>query len=313
MNDQFALHELIGLLSQRHQMKQADAEAFVQTFFALIKETLVTDKYVKVKGLGTFKLIDARESIEANADEAVGMQAHLQISFTPDASMRDAVNKPFNHFETILLNETTHYDDIPEEVSSQACQVANNMTESVKTDAPARRDISIEEKQPTNEEAILKDNSHRNSAYLRLPWCLIASVLLVGILIGGGIAWGLLSGRRYIPESVIQILTEEKEEAEVIDTASAVVPSDTFRSPARDRNEVVLPTVLSDSVRYDIQGTLTTHTLRRGESLARLAERYYGNRNLWTYLARYNRNRIKDANDIPVGTLIHIPKLVPKE
>ena len=104
MNDQFTLYELIGLLSQRNQMKQADAEAFVQTFFALIKETLVTDKYVKVKGLGTFKLIDARESIEANADESVGMQAHLQISFTPDVSMRDAVNKPFNHFETILLS-----------------------------------------------------------------------------------------------------------------------------------------------------------------------------------------------------------------
>ena len=300
MNDQFTLHELIGLLSQRNQMKQADAEAFVQTFFTLIKETLVTDKYVKVKGLGTFKLIDARESIEANADESVGMQAHLQISFTPDASMRDAVNKPFNHFETILLNESTHYDDIPEEVSSQACQAANDMTESVKTDVPAREDI-------------LKDNPHRSGAYLRLPWCLIASVLLAGILIGGGIAWGLLSGRRYIPESVIQILTEEKEEAEHTDTASVVVSSDTFRLPAKDKNKAVLPIVLSDAVRYDIQGTLATHTLRRGESLARLAERYYGNRNLWTYLARYNRNNIKDANDIPVGTLIHIPKLVPKE
>ena len=313
MNDQFTLHELIGLLSQRNQMKQADAEAFVQTFFALIKETLVTDKYVKVKGLGTFKLIDARESIEANADESVGMQAHLQISFTPDASMRDAVNKPFNHFETILLNESTHYDDIPEEVSSQACQAANDMTESVKTDVPAREEIATEEKQPANEGTILKDNPHRSGAYLRLPWCVIASVLLAGILIGGGNAWGLLSGRRYIPESVIQILTEEKEEAEHTDTASVVVSSDTFRLPAKDKNKAVLPIVLSDAVRYDIQGTLATHTLRRGESLARLAERYYGNRNLWTYLARYNRNNIKDANDIPVGTLIHIPKLVPKE
>ena len=85
------------------------------------------------------------------------------------------------------------------------------------------------------------------------------------------------------------------------------------RLPAKDKNKAVLPIVLSDAVRYDIQGTLATHTLRRGESLARLAERYYGNRNLWTYLARYNRNNIKDANDIPVGTLIRIPKLVPKE
>jgi nucleoid-associated protein YgaU len=111
----------------------------------------------------------------------------------------------------------------------------------------------------------------------------------------------------------VQKIAEEKEEAEHTDTASVVVSSDTFRLPAKDKNKAVLPIVLSDAVRYDIQGTLATHTLRRGESLARLAERYYGNRNLWTYLARYNRNRIKDANDIPIGTLICIPKLVPKE
>ena len=137
MNDQFTLHELIGLLSQRNQMKHVDAAAVVQTFLALIKETLVTDQNVQVKGLGTFKLIDARESIEATADESVGMQAHLQISFTPDASMRDAVNKPFNHFETILLTDATHYDDIPEEVSSQPCPEANDITDSVKTGLPA--------------------------------------------------------------------------------------------------------------------------------------------------------------------------------
>ena len=105
MDDKFTKEELVMLLAQRHQMEEADAEAFVEAFFALIKETLATDKYVKIKGLGTFKLID---SDDGNAGRSC-------LSFMPDVSMRELVNKPFSHFETVLLNESAHFDDMIEE------------------------------------------------------------------------------------------------------------------------------------------------------------------------------------------------------
>ena len=42
-------------------------------FFTLIEEALVRDRYVKIKGLGTFKLIEvnARESVDVNTGERI--------------------------------------------------------------------------------------------------------------------------------------------------------------------------------------------------------------------------------------------------
>ena len=102
MNEKVTLQALAEQLASRHQMEQADAEAFVQTFVALIEEALQQEKYVKVKGLGTFKLIE--------------MSGHNRVSFVPEASLRDLINKPFAHFETVVLNENTHFDDMTEEV-----------------------------------------------------------------------------------------------------------------------------------------------------------------------------------------------------
>lgn len=335
MNEKLTLQELSELLAKRHQMEQADADAFVRTFFALVEEALAADKYVKVKGLGTFKLIDvdAREGVDVNSGERIEIQSHSRISFTPDASMRDGVNRPFSHFETVLLNESTHFDDMVEEtetltsgddaaqdavVPDQEFQPVQTLqeAESPAEEKPAPAPLPV----GTNAE---KDTSRRK---YRLPWCFIASILLIGILIGGVIVWVMLSGRQYIPESVVRTLTEEKTSQP--GGQLPAVRTDTVAPPAK-YEPIVLPALsgqstdkssqrtppvyLSDTIRYTIAGTLTTHTLRRGESLARLAQRFYGNKNLWPYLARHNRDVLKDANDIPVGTLIRIPKLEPRK
>ena len=113
MNNRFTVQELIEALTQRHDMELADAEAFVHTFFKLIEERLESDRYVKIKGLGTFKLvnIDSRESIDVNTGKRIEIKSHNRIVFTPDSIMRNLVNKPFAHFETVQLNENTYFDD----------------------------------------------------------------------------------------------------------------------------------------------------------------------------------------------------------
>ena len=116
MNDKLTLQELIDLLAARHQMEPQDADAFVRAFWALIEEGLKSDNYVKIKGLGTFKLIDteARESINIQTGERIEIQSHSRVTFTPEASLRDLINRPFAHFETVVLNETTNFDDLDE-------------------------------------------------------------------------------------------------------------------------------------------------------------------------------------------------------
>lgn len=104
------------MFARKSQLEQADAEQFVKAFLSLIEEALARDKYVKVKGLGVFKLInvEARKSVDVNTGEAIEIQGHARVSFIPEAGLRDLVNKPFAHFQSVLLKEDVHFEDLPE-------------------------------------------------------------------------------------------------------------------------------------------------------------------------------------------------------
>ena len=85
-----------------------------------------------------------------------------------------------------------------------------------------------------------------------------------------------------------------------------------------ETEEQVLPTAvkretLADTVEYMIIGTRSTYTIKSGESLVRVALKFYGNKKLWPYLVQYNKDIIKNANVVPVGTTIRIPELAPKK
>ena len=117
MNERLTIQDLTDLLASKHSMTKKDAEAFVKEFFLLIEEALENEKYVKIKGLGTFKLIevDNRESVNVNTGERFQIKGHTKVSFTPDTNLRDIINKPFAHFETVVLNDNTILEDTPEE------------------------------------------------------------------------------------------------------------------------------------------------------------------------------------------------------
>ncbi|WP_307759655.1 HU family DNA-binding protein [uncultured Mediterranea sp.] len=117
MNEKLNIQNLILLFAEKYDITPENAEEFVKTFFALIEEGLEQDKYVKVKGLGTFKLIEvgSRESINVNTGERFEIQGHQKVSFTPEAALKDLINRPFSHFETVVLNENVQFDDMPVE------------------------------------------------------------------------------------------------------------------------------------------------------------------------------------------------------
>lgn len=117
MNEKLNIQNLILLFAEKYDITPENAEEFVRTFFVLIEEGLEQDKYVKVKGLGTFKLIEvgSRESINVNTGERFEIQGHQKISFTPETALKELINRPFGHFETVVLNENVQFDDMPVE------------------------------------------------------------------------------------------------------------------------------------------------------------------------------------------------------
>ena len=175
--------------------------------------------------------------------------------------------------------------------------------------------------------------------FFRFPWCMIATVLLVGVVLGGIIVWSVFSGRRYIPESVVRMLMEREitplskdtavsslalqtDSVSSVKQAPEVTRQDTVHEVAvsakPETEEQVLPTAvkretLADTVEYMITGTRSTYTIKSGESLVRVALKFYGNKKLWPYLVQYNKDIIKNANVVPVGTTIRIPELAPKK
>ncbi len=162
MAERLNLQNLTDLIVKVHSIDKKDAEKFIKHFFLLIEESLETDKSVKIKGLGTFKLIsiDSRESINVNTGERFKIEGYTKISFTPDAAIRDAVNKPFADFETIVLNkpiETTINDNISSSDS------ANNETD--------KKTIVVVDNQnieQTDTDLCLKENIDNESSVLPL-------------------------------------------------------------------------------------------------------------------------------------------------
>ena len=121
MNERLTIQDLTDLLAAKHSMTKKDAEAFVKEFFLLIEQALESENTVKIKGLGTFKLIDvdSRESVNVNTGERFQIKGHTKVSFSPDANLRDTINKPFAHFETVVLNENTVLEDTPIEEAEE--------------------------------------------------------------------------------------------------------------------------------------------------------------------------------------------------
>ena len=109
-----SIQDIAKAIAGKHGLSQNDAEKFVAALFDIINEGLHKEKIVKVKGLGTFKVIDVREreSVNVNTGERVVIESHGKITFTPDPIMRDLVNKPFAQFETVVINEGVDLDEM---------------------------------------------------------------------------------------------------------------------------------------------------------------------------------------------------------
>lgn len=98
MNNRLTIQDLAGLLAEYTGKDKNSSERFLREFIAVVSEGVYTDKLVKVKGLGTFKIIpmEKRESIHVNTGERFVIPEHYKFSFLPDKELRELVNKPFS-------------------------------------------------------------------------------------------------------------------------------------------------------------------------------------------------------------------------
>lgn len=110
------IKELATILAKKRKLDSEAVLAFVESFFDVLCDSLRDEKMVKVKGLGTFKVVpvSARKSVDVNTGESIEISGRDKISFTPDTTLRDLVNRPFAQFETVMVNEGVDFTAIDE-------------------------------------------------------------------------------------------------------------------------------------------------------------------------------------------------------
>lgn len=113
--------DLVNLLAQKNGLSRKKNVQFVNELVDLINEVLKDEKLLKISGLGTFKVIDTkdRESVNVQTGDRFVIEGRNKITFTPDATMRELVNRPFSQFETVVLNDGVDFSDIPEEPADE--------------------------------------------------------------------------------------------------------------------------------------------------------------------------------------------------
>lgn len=453
MNDRLTIQDFTDLLATKHGMSKKDAEAFVKEFFLLIEQALEDDKYVKIKGLGTFKLIDvdSRESVNVNTGERFQIQEHSKVSFTPDGNLRDTINKPFSHFETIVLNEKTVLPDTPieemgeeesfdssddekglpvdieessklhnvpdaetEKNKDEAIQENNVVHTNPQQDEILERDLpkeqdnvsaqeeittqkseNVEESSPITANSLLhepkeaeesdrkdskklsaeeiialelqkqKDISSKNEMLKTSPVekknnlqqtnpkenkthisYLVAIIFIVMLICGGTIIYiynpdlfSTTSNTDSIQmpinekkESVIPVLPDSTTNADSTLNEGQKVVNNNIETNGRNANKELIennknaddkksenvkeqqtPLDETNLSKYVVVGTKTTHKIKAGETLTKVSLAFYGSKAFWPFIVKYNRDVIKDPDNVPFGTAIKIPELALKK
>ena len=148
MKQKLLLSDFAQWLSEKEGITKKEAQTFLRTLFQIVEQGLTDDQFVKIKGLGTFKLVtvNERESVNINTGERFQIGEHNKIAFIPDASMKEIINRPFAHFESVDLSDETDTAEL------------DAVDEAVKQEFPPISEESI----PTTVE-VITESSHSTS------------------------------------------------------------------------------------------------------------------------------------------------------
>ena len=361
MENKIFLTDLAEGLAHRKSVSKKDAESFVRMVFDTIQEQLLAGESVKIKGLGTFKVITvgSRESVNVSTGERFTIDSHGKISFTPDKTLSDRVNRPFVDFETVVLNDETKTTDmeridepvedveeatdvadepvaVPEEVAEPVSEepaavveepafveepVVVEEAQPVEVEQPVEEPQPVEESQPVEEPQPSESKENEAQKQLNEPkkskWWLYLLLLVILLVLAWAIFGRNLTRAQYqdaVPatpatEQVEEVATEKTPADEAAAEKRAAV-----EEPASVKNpeELAAEYPQIENGEYWIVGVKTVHVMQAGEDLSILAEKYYQDKRLISYIYRLNHYTNWKADHMIVGDKVKIPELVRK-
>lgn len=345
MNNRLTIQDLAGLLAEYTGKDKNSTERFLKEFVAVVSGGVCADKIVKVKGLGTFKIIrvEKRESIHVNTGERFLIPEHYKFSFLPDKELKELVNKPFSFFETTEIGENVDFSDL--DTSDDDADEKDIEDESIEEVMPEEQPIHIYNEEP--EEKIETEPDTEPEAETLSPHLMRgrieadpiteeSSIIEADPIIeetqlscapASSVGAGRSSFKRiylliacitlFAIVNVTVYLNRDfflKSGNEVTHLATA--PLVLLQTPDTLKQERIPDAVAPDTLpqQQTVAATPASSSkiiakvkIEPGSRLTLIALEYYGSKVFWVYLYEYNKAVIKDPNNVSIGTVIEIP------
>lgn len=305
------LQELADAISAQSSSTKKFTDNFLRELVVVIQEYLERDGVVKVKGLGTFKLlwIEARKSINVATKETIVLPAHYKLSFTPEENVKQEINANVSNFGGAELLE----DSINE---AEPIEESGNETSEI-----IIKEAEVEEKVESAPE-VAKETSSEAPKTSKPNKTLIAIIVILLLVILGLCVYifypriekcVLSMMKPTLQEGKFEVVSAPKDSA-VVETAN-----DTIKYPAQDSIQVEVkeeiataPIITVDNYTPSVAKNAPTRevvTVIDGSRLTMVAYRAYGHKAFWVYVYDANRDRLKRPSDVEKGMQLRIPDL----
>ncbi len=124
MNEKITLPTLVSLLADKTGKQKKQCEDFLREFFNTLVDAMEAGENVRIKSLGTFKVVavEPRKSVNVNTGEQMEIPGHNKIVFVPAKELAEEVNAPFAMFESIEIPDNALEDPLLSSESESAAQ-----------------------------------------------------------------------------------------------------------------------------------------------------------------------------------------------
>ncbi len=147
MNEKITLPTLVSLLADKTGKQKKQCEDFLREFFNTLVDAMEAGENVRIKSLGTFKVVavEPRKSVNVNTGEQMEIPGHNKIVFVPAKELAEEVNAPFAMFESIEIPDNALEDPLLSSESVSAAQAEEDPLLSSAISDPSESEAQAEE------------------------------------------------------------------------------------------------------------------------------------------------------------------------
>ena len=160
MNEKLSFQNIADTLAKKSGVQKKVADTFSKAFFDTIVEALTAGETIKIKGLGTFKLVevDDRESVNVSTGKRFVIPGYKKVAFTAEDRVVEVLNERTDNTENEVIGHTDSTDNTDnKDISAiSALSARDKKEESVQSVESVRdnKEESARDEQPQIEDLI---------------------------------------------------------------------------------------------------------------------------------------------------------------